>query len=144
MEKLKSRVNHDGVGADIEGAVNSIATATHKFRELSFSRAIVWSATAALAAFFFTLWRASDNNDPNALQVSTVFFVFTLLVFLSSWRRVFVWLASIVAAAAFYGFSLMLLFNQNHYGEYLQFIGFGGGVPIVAHLEKTNNLSKCC
>lgn len=68
------------------------------------------------------------------LIVSVEYVIFVLLL-ISVWSRVFLWISSAFAALVFYVLCLSVLFRHEYYGAFLFRIGFGGGQAIEIQIK---------
>ncbi|WP_313916593.1 hypothetical protein [Tahibacter sp.] len=65
-------------------------------------------------------------------------YVLFVLILLSVWSRLFLWISSAFAALVFYVLCLSVLFRHEYYGEFLYRIGFGGGQEIEIQIKDRN------
>lgn len=110
-------------------------TVLERFRDLKIK--YVTSLSLVVAVFFAAIGLAIgyfQNQDDIALASLALGVYGAIATFLVWRKQIAWWIASIVTLVGFYTI-VSLMFNVHRYGQFLQFVGYGGGIAITVELD---------
>ncbi len=119
---------------------NATESVLQRFRSLKLKYVAALSAVVAAVFALFSFGIRYIAGGENDLVPATLFFgtygsVATLLV----WRRELAWwLASFVTVCGFI-LAISVMFNIQRYGEFLRFVGYGGGIAITVQTDHSKD-----
>jgi hypothetical protein len=104
-------------------------------RELSFRWvtivAVVGVFLCSTVTYFGAILFGYKNPHLLALGVA-VYFLFTTFVL---WKRQAIWWFAALVTIVCYVLAIVTMFNADRYGQFLRFVGYGGGLPVKIELE---------
>ena len=119
----------------VEQAFEQINNLPAEFRKLKGVNILIISLLGFLLVLGLSFWQLPEQGMVKAIEKTTYISVYLTIVILSLWRKYVMNILAVIAAIAFYIFSISLLFNHQYYSLFLNYTGFGGGQKITLELK---------
>ncbi len=109
----------------------------NKVKSISPRNALILSISISLlfGAILFAI-EYYNKSSTNPFIPGVFGSVFSLVAFLTIWRKAAIWWVAIASAILFYALSFYFIFSINYYSHFLRIVGYGGGSKIdVEYVE---------